>query len=67
MRCNLIADGILAATQDVGAAIPIVIRFEGTNKDEARSILEQSNLPIMFADNPDEAIEKLLKQMEVND
>ncbi len=67
LRCNLIADGILAATQDVGAAIPIVIRFEGTNKDEARSILEQSNLPIMFADNPDEAIEKLLKQMEVND
>lgn len=67
LRCNLIADGILAATQDVGAAIPIVIRFEGTNKEEAKAILEQSNLPVIFADNPDEAINKLLEQVEVND
>lgn len=67
LRCNLIADGILAATQDVGLSVPIVVRFEGTNKDEAKSILEQSGLPIIFADNPDEAIDKLLKQMEVND
>ncbi|MBR1600441.1 MAG: succinate--CoA ligase subunit beta [Alphaproteobacteria bacterium] len=67
LRCNLIADGIIAATQDVGATIPIVIRFEGTNKNEAKAILEQSNLPVMFADTPNEAIEKLLEQMEVND
>ena len=66
LRCNLIADGILAATQDVGLSVPIVVRFEGTNKDEAKSILEKSGLPIIFADNPDEAIDKLLKQMEIN-
>ena len=67
LRCNLIAEGILAATQDIGASIPIAVRFEGTNKDEARFILEQSGLPIIFADNPEEAIDKLLKQMEIND
>lgn len=67
LRCNLIADGILAATQDVGLSVPIVVRFEGTNKDEAKAILEQSSLPIIFADNPEEAIDKLLQQVEVND
>ena len=67
LRCNLIADGILAATQDVGLAVPIVVRFEGTNKDEAKAILEQSMLPIIFADTPNEAIEKLMAQMEEND
>lgn len=67
LRCNLIADGILAVTKDVGLAVPIVVRFEGTNKDEAKAILEQSPLPINFADTPKEAIEKLLAQMEEND
>ena len=67
LRCNLIADGILAATQDVGLSVPIVVRFEGTNKNEAKAILEHSSLPIIFADTPEEAVDKLLKQMEVND
>lgn len=67
LRCNLIADGILAATQDIGLSIPIVIRFEGTNKNEAKAILEQSTLPVIFAEDPNEAIEKLIEQMEVND
>lgn len=67
LRCNLIADGILTATQDVGLSIPIVVRFEGTNKDEAIAILEQSKLPIYFAQTSNEAIDILLKQMEIND
>jgi len=67
LRCNLIADGILTATEDVGLSVPIVVRFEGTNKDEAKAILEQSGLPIIFADSPNEAIDKLLEQMEEND
>ena len=45
----------------------MVIRFEGTNKEEAHLILEQSGLPVVFADNLSEAITKLLAQMEVND
>ena len=67
VRCNLIADGILEAYQDVGLIVPLVVRFEGTNKDEARAILEHSGLQVMFADTVNEGIEKLLAKMEVND
>ncbi len=67
LRCNLIADGILAATQEVGLNVPLVLRLEGTNKEEAQNILSQSNLPIIFADNIDSAINILMKQMEIND
>lgn len=67
LRCNLIADGILEAYQDVGLIVPLVVRFEGTNKDEAKAILEHSGLQVVFADTVNEAIEKLLAKMEVND
>ena len=67
MRCNLIADGILAATQEVGMNVPIILRLEGTNKEEAQDILAKSNLPIIFAKDMNDAIAVLLKQMEVND
>lgn len=67
LRCNLIADGILEACEDVGLTVPLVVRFEGTNKNEAKAILEQSGLTVTFAENATEAVEKLLEQMEVND
>ena len=67
VRCNLIADGILEALQDVGLTVPLVVRFEGTNKNEAKAILEQSNLHTIFAENADDAIDKLLVKMEIND
>lgn len=67
LRCNLIADGILAATQEVGLNMPMVMRIEGTNKKEAIDILTQSNLPIIFEKDTNSAIDTLLTQMEVND
>lgn len=67
LRCNLIADGILSATHEVGVTMPIVIRLEGTNRDEAKNILQQSKLPVFFADSSAEAVEQLLKQIEEND
>ncbi len=67
LRCNLIADGILEASQDVGLTVPLIVRFEGTNKEEAKAILQQSNLSVVFADDINDAVEKLLAQMEVND
>ena len=67
LRCNLIADGILLATQEVGLNVPMVLRLEGTNKEEAENILSQSSLPVTFAQNMSEAIDTLLKQMEIND
>jgi succinyl-CoA synthetase beta subunit len=50
-RCNLVADGIIAVANDLGLNIPIVVRFEGTNKDEAVNILNASQLAIQIADS----------------
>ncbi len=61
VRCNLIADGIVAAASEAGLNVPMVIRFEGTNKDMAREILNNSHLPIVWSNTQDEAVEKLLK------
>ena len=66
LRCNLVADGILDATQELGLIMPLVARLEGTAKAEAKAILEQSGLPVVFADNVFEAAEKLVEQMEIN-
>ena len=64
VRCNLIADGIVAAASEVGLNVPMVIRFEGTNKDIAREILDNSRLPIIWADSMEESVEKLVKAIE---
>lgn len=48
-RCNLIADGIIAVANDLGLNIPLVARFEGTNKEEAINILQSSGLPLKIA------------------
>ena len=66
LRCNLVADGILAATQELGLTVPMVARLEGTAKSQAKEILEQSGLPIIFADNTADAVAKLVERMEVN-
>lgn len=66
LRCNLVADGILSASQDVGLNMPLIVRFEGTNKDMARAILEESNLQVTFAEDMNEAVDELVTQMEVN-
>lgn len=67
LRCNLIADGIISAASEVGLNVPLVVRFEGTNKDEARDILEKSNLPIIIAETMEEAVDKLIAAVEEND
>lgn len=64
VRCNLIADGIIAAAAEAGLNVPMVIRFEGTNKDMAHEILNNSHLPVVWADTQEEAVDKLLKEME---
>lgn len=60
VRCDLIADGIIDAAAEVGMNIPIVVRFEGTNRDEAKNILERAALPLVLADNMEEAVEKII-------
>lgn len=51
MRCDVIADGIVAAAKDVGITVPLVVRLEGTNVEMGKKILASSGLPILSADN----------------
>lgn len=67
LRCNLIADGIIAAASEVGLNVPLVVRFEGTNKDEAKDILLNSKLPIIIADEMNDAVDKLITAIEEGD
>ncbi len=67
LRCNLIADGIIAAASEVGLNVPLVVRFEGTNKDEAKEILQKSKLPIIMAETMEEAVNLLVKAVEESD
>ena len=64
LRCDLIADGIVSAASEVGLNVPMVVRFEGTNKDQAKEILEYSRLPIIWADTMEESVDKLAAALE---
>lgn len=67
LRCNLIAEGIVSAAAEVGLNVPLVVRFEGTNKDEAKDILEHSKLPIVIADDMETAVDRLIQAVEESD
>jgi succinyl-CoA synthetase beta subunit len=58
MRCDIIADGIIAAAKDVGVKVPLVVRLQGTNVSEGRALLASSGLDIITAESMDEAAEK---------
>jgi len=55
MRCDIIAEGIIAAVKEVGIKIPIVVRLEGTNVDLGKKLLQTSGLNIMAANTLTEA------------
>jgi len=61
VRCNLIAEGIIAAVREVGVSIPVVVRLEGTNAEEGRQLLEQSGLALITASDLDDAAEKAVR------
>ena len=67
LRCNLLAEGIIAAASEVGLNVPLVVRFEGTNKEEAKSILENSHLPVIIAQDMEDSVDKLIEAMEDSD
>ena len=58
VRCDLIAEGIIAAVQEVGVSIPVVVRLEGTNVDKGRKLLAASGLDIIAADDLTDAAKK---------
>jgi len=58
MKCDIIAKGVIAAVKNVGLKIPLVVRLSGTNSELGQKILRESGLPIITADNLDEAAQK---------
>lgn len=58
MRCDVIAQGIVDAAQDVPLNVPLVVRLEGTNAKQGRALLANSGLSILTASNLDEAAKK---------
>ncbi len=60
MRCDTIANGIVAAAKETHLAVPLVVRMKGTNEDLGRQILKDSGLPIISADNMADAAQKIV-------
>ncbi len=60
MRCDVIAEGVVAAAKEVSINIPLVVRLEGTNVDLGKEILKQSGLEIVSADDLGDAAEKVV-------
>ena len=60
MRCDIIAEGVVAASKEVNLSVPLVVRLEGTNVDLGKQIMAESGLPIISADNLADAAEKVV-------
>jgi succinyl-CoA synthetase beta subunit len=60
MRCDVIAEGVVAASRAVGLKVPLVVRMKGTNEDLGKKILADSGLPIITADTMAEAAQRVV-------
>ena len=64
MRCDVIAEGVVAAAREVSLNVPLVVRLEGTNVDLGKKIMAESGLPIISANNLADAAEKVVKAVK---
>jgi succinyl-CoA synthetase beta subunit len=64
MRCDVIAEGVVAAAREVAITVPLVVRLEGTNVALGKEIMAKSGLPIISADNLADAAEKVVKAVK---
>jgi succinyl-CoA synthetase beta subunit len=60
MRCDVIAEGVIAASKAVSLGVPLVVRMKGTNEDLGKKMLAESGLPIISADTMEEAAQKVV-------
>ena len=60
MRCDVIAEGVVAAARELQLSVPLVVRLEGTNVELGKAIMAKSNLTIIAADNLADAAEKIV-------
>ncbi|MEA2838741.1 MAG: succinyl-CoA synthetase beta subunit [Methylobacteriaceae bacterium] len=60
MRCDIIAEGVIAAVKEVGLKVPLVVRLEGTNVELGKEIISKSGLNVISADDLDDAAQKIV-------
>jgi succinyl-CoA synthetase beta subunit len=61
MKCDVIAEGVVAAVKQVGLQVPLVVRLEGTNVEQGKQIIRESGLNVLPAENLDDAAQKIVK------
>ena len=61
VRCDEIAEGIIAAVSEVGVNVPVVVRLEGTNVEKGKQLLNESGLDIIAANDLNDAAQKSLR------
>jgi succinyl-CoA synthetase beta subunit len=66
MRCDIIAEGVVAAVKEVGLQVPLVVRLEGTNVELGKKIIADSKLNVVSADDLDDAAQKIVKAVKAN-
>jgi len=64
MRCDIIAEGVLAAVTEVGLQVPLVVRLEGTNVELGKKIISDSGMNVIAADDLDDAAQKIVKAVK---
>jgi succinyl-CoA synthetase beta subunit len=64
MKCDIIAEGVVAAVREVGLKVPLVVRLEGTNVELGKSILSESKLNVIPADDLDDAAQKIVNAVK---
>ena len=64
MRCDVIAEGVVEAARELGIAVPLVVRLQGTNVDLGRELLSRSGLSLISADAMSEAAEKIVQAVQ---
>jgi succinyl-CoA synthetase beta subunit len=64
MRCDVIAEGIIAAVREVGLQVPLVVRLEGTNVELGKKIIAESGLNVIAGDNLSDAAQKIVKAVK---
>jgi len=66
MKCDIIAEGVIAAVKDVGLQVPLVVRLEGTNVELGKKIINESGLNVISADDLDDAAQKIVNAVKGN-
>ncbi|MFV0282157.1 MAG: ADP-forming succinate--CoA ligase subunit beta [Rhodoblastus sp.] len=64
MKCDIIAEGVIAAVKEVGLKVPLVVRLEGTNVELGKKIIKDSGLNVIPADDLDDAAQKIVKAVK---